>query len=74
MPGEKLCPNCSSILRAEGVLDASLADSMQGWAGLRNVLTHLYLEVDHARIHEILRSELGQLERYAAALSRAVGA
>ena len=34
------------ILRAEGVIDAALAEQMQAWAGLRNVLTHLYLEVD----------------------------
>lgn len=60
------------ILRAEGVIDAALAEQMQAWAGLRNVLTHLYLEVDHARLHEILRGELGQLERYAAALTRSL--
>ena len=36
-----------AILRAEGVLDGELAEQMQGWAGLRNVLTHLYLEVEH---------------------------
>jgi uncharacterized protein YutE (UPF0331/DUF86 family) len=59
------------VLRAERVLDARLAERMQGWAGLRNVLTHLYLEVDHARLHEVLRGELDDLERYAAALSRA---
>ncbi len=59
------------ILRAERVLDARLAERMQGWAGLRNVLTHLYLEVDHTRLHEILVGELDDLESYAAALSRA---
>jgi len=58
------------ILRAERVLDAELAGQMQGWAGLRNILTHLYLDVDHVRLYEILTSELGQLESYAAALSR----
>ena len=58
------------VLRAEGVLDVGLAEQMQDWAGLRNVLTHLYLEVDHERLYEILRGELGQLERYAAALSQ----
>jgi uncharacterized protein YutE (UPF0331/DUF86 family) len=60
------------VLCAEGVLDTSLAEQLQGWAGLRNVLTHLYLEVDHARLYEILRGELDQLERYAKALARAL--
>ena len=69
MPGEAF-----EFLRAEGVLDASLADAMQGWAGLRNLLTHLYLEVDHARIHEILCGEHDELERYATSLARAVAA
>jgi uncharacterized protein YutE (UPF0331/DUF86 family) len=59
------------ILRSEGVLDAELAEQMQGWAGLRNVLAHLYLEVDHARLYAILRDDLDQLERYARALARA---
>lgn len=62
------------VLRAEGVLDAALTEQMQGWAGLRNVLTHLYLDVDHGRLYEILRGDLDQLERYAAALSRELGA
>jgi uncharacterized protein YutE (UPF0331/DUF86 family) len=60
------------ILSAEGVLEGELAGQMQRWAGLRNVLTHLYLQVDHRRLHEILTGELDQLERYAAALSGAL--
>jgi uncharacterized protein YutE (UPF0331/DUF86 family) len=35
------------------------------------VLTHLYLEVDHERLYEILRGELDDLASHAAALSRA---
>jgi len=45
---------------------------MRGWAGLRNVLTHLYLEVDHARLHEVLLHELGELEEFARAVARAL--
>ncbi len=60
------------ILHAEGVLSGELAEQMQGWAGLRNILTHLYLEVDHVRLHEILARELDPLEDYALAVSRAV--
>jgi uncharacterized protein YutE (UPF0331/DUF86 family) len=43
---------------------------MEGWAGLRNVLVHLYLDVDHELLYEMLAKELDQLERYAACLSR----
>lgn len=47
-----------------------LARSMEGWAGLRNLLVHLYLEVDPARLYEILRQDLDELERYARELAR----
>lgn len=56
------------ILRAEGVLSAELAGQMEGWAGLRNLLVHLYLEVDHGKLYSILTEDLGELEAYAAAL------
>jgi uncharacterized protein YutE (UPF0331/DUF86 family) len=59
------------ILATQGVLDEHLAERMAGWAGLRNILVHLYLDVDHGRLHEILRTELDDLSAYAAAIARA---
>jgi uncharacterized protein YutE (UPF0331/DUF86 family) len=60
------------ILREEGVLDPELATHMEGWAGLRNVLAHLYLEIDYDQLYRTLTEELGQLEDFAAALTRAL--
>ena len=60
------------ILREEAVLSEDLARKMEGWAGLRNVLVHLYLDVDQERLHEVLGSELSQLEEFAAAISGAL--
>ena len=62
------------VLAAEGVITAERARQMEGWAGLRNVLVHLYLEVDHERLYEILSRDLDQLELYSADLSRALEA
>jgi uncharacterized protein YutE (UPF0331/DUF86 family) len=59
------------ILAERGVLDGPLAERMAGWAGLRNILVHLYLDIDHGRLHEILRTELDDLASYAAALAQA---
>lgn len=59
------------ILEENGVLSTELARQMEGWAGLRNVLVHLYLDVDRRRLHEILTQDLDQLELYANAVSRA---
>ena len=59
------------ILEENGVLSSELARQMEGWAGLRNVLVHLYLDVDRRRLYEILTEDLDQLEFYAEAVSRA---
>ncbi len=53
------------ILREEDVLGEERARQMAAWAALRNVLVHLYLDVDHNRVFEILVQDLDQLEFYA---------
>jgi uncharacterized protein YutE (UPF0331/DUF86 family) len=60
------------ILCDEGALSPDLAAQMKQWAGLRNVLVHLYLEVDYERLYEILQRDLDQLEDFAAGMRRAV--
>jgi uncharacterized protein YutE (UPF0331/DUF86 family) len=57
-------------LAQEGVIDPDLAEQMAGWAGLRNILVHLYLDIDHDRLHAALGSELEQLARFAVAMQR----
>lgn len=57
------------ILGEESILPRELARQMEGWAGLRNVLVHLYLDVDHEQLFAILTQDLGQLDAYAVALS-----
>ena len=59
------------ILEREGVLTPALCVRMQGWAGLRNVLAHLYMEVDHRRLFDVLVRDLDSLEDFAAAIARA---
>ena len=59
-----------STLSSEGVLSTELAARMQSWAGLRNLLVHLYLEVDHDKLYRILTEDLGELEQYATVLAR----
>ena len=53
------------------MLTPDLSRRMQGWARLRNVVTHP-LEIDHQRVYAVLTGELDALETYAAALSRAL--
>jgi uncharacterized protein YutE (UPF0331/DUF86 family) len=46
---------------------------MVGWARLRNVLVHLYLDLDQERLHEVLSEELDTLEDYARRVAEAAG-
>lgn len=59
-------------LAREGVLTDELAEQMTGWAGLRNVLVHLYLALDDKQIYKTLTTELSQLEKFAEAIAKAV--
>ncbi len=59
------------ILARHGVLTPELATQMEGWAGLRNVLVHLYLDINHEILFNILSGELDQIENYAAAIAHA---
>lgn len=61
-----------TVLREEGVLSAEQEDQMAGWASLRNVLVHLYLEVDQEILYEIIQGELDQLVDYASAMQDVV--
>ena len=63
-----------SILADHGVVDAPLARRLGGWAGLRNVLVHLYLDIDHGLVHEALTNDLGDLVEFAAHLRDWLGA
>lgn len=63
-----------AVLRREGVLTGELAANMERWAALRNILVHLYLDVDHRILHQILTRDLDQLAAYAASMQQAVAA
>jgi uncharacterized protein YutE (UPF0331/DUF86 family) len=57
-------------LATHGVLDRDLGDRMAGWAGLRNVIVHIYRVLDLERIHRAYASEASDLRDFAAALRR----
>lgn len=61
------------VLRENGAISQELGKQMEGWAGLRNVLVHLYLEIDHDLLLTILEEELDQPREFASALTRVLG-
>lgn len=58
-----------ATLAERGVLPGALAERMEGWAGLRNILVHLYLDVDHERVYDVVQDELGDLEGFGRAMT-----
>jgi uncharacterized protein YutE (UPF0331/DUF86 family) len=52
-------------LAERGVLPRDFAESIRGMAGFRNLLVHGYARVDLARVHEFLRTRLGDFEAFA---------
>lgn len=46
------------VLLQEGVLDAPLCGELVPMAGLRNVLVHMYLDVNAAIVHAVVQTKL----------------
>ena len=55
-------------LRDAGVIDADLSDRLEAMARFRNLLVHLYAEVDNRRVHDFLNGDVKDLDSFAAAL------
>ena len=57
--------DCFRRLVDNGVIPEDLGRQMERWAALRNVLVHMYLEVDQETLFDILTGDISQLERFA---------
>ncbi|MFQ5791803.1 MAG: DUF86 domain-containing protein [Acidobacteriota bacterium] len=54
------------ILGDNGVIDPGLAHKLRGLSGLRNILAHAYLDIDRARMREVVVEGFNQFEEYVA--------
>jgi uncharacterized protein YutE (UPF0331/DUF86 family) len=54
------------ILARHGIVDEELGPRLQGWAGMRNVLVHAYLDIDHELTWQAITEELDDLRQLAA--------
>ena len=57
--------DCFRRMAAGGLLDRGLAARLGAMARLRNLLVHVYAQVDDARLLRALREDLGDVEAYA---------
>ena len=56
------------VLSEARILPDGLTTTMRALAGLRNLLVHVYWDVDDAVIHDSLRSEPGDFEAFVASI------
>jgi len=59
---------CFRLLGEDGMLDAELVESLQRMARFRNMLVHVYWEIDYERIYVILQENLDDLRRFVQAI------
>jgi len=62
-------PACFEALADLEISDAQLGARLAAMARLRNILVHGYARVDDARVHDILRNDLTDLEAYLLAVA-----
>lgn len=61
------------VLREHGVVPRSLTERLGSMARFRNLLVHVYAEVDDARVHRFLAEDLGDFDDYATAVLELLG-
>jgi uncharacterized protein YutE (UPF0331/DUF86 family) len=62
--------NAIEILGDEGMIDRDLSERLKRWMGFRNILVHLYLQIDHGRVYDAIQEDLGDLGAFAARMAR----
>ncbi len=62
-----------AVLGESGHLDGTLSEAMQDAARFRNLLVHGYADVDDERVVGILKTRLGDLERFRRSLAAVLG-
>jgi len=58
------------VLQQEGLLEADLAGRLKRWMGLRNLLVHLYLEIDHGLTYDAILEDLDDLHAFTSLVAR----
>ncbi len=62
--------NAVEVLGEEGLIDDDLSERLQRWMGFRNILVHLYLEIDHGRVYDAIQEDLKDFETFAASMTQ----
>ena len=64
--------DCFNVLATSGIIEEELADRLARMARFRNLLVHVYEEVDHGRVWEFLQTDLEDLDAYLVQVGHAI--
>ena len=53
------------LLRENAIVPPALGDKLVGMAGMRNVLVHLYWDIDYHKLYKAITAELSSFDEYA---------
>jgi len=56
--------DCFAVLEELGVISSTLTGRLKRMARFRNLIVHLYYQVDDAKVYEIIQRNLGDVEEY----------
>jgi uncharacterized protein YutE (UPF0331/DUF86 family) len=60
--------DCFAVLGEAGFVAPDLAERLQRMAKFRNLLVHVYWNVDHRQVHKTMQEDLGDLRAFVAAI------
>jgi len=67
-PGAGGYAECFAILGEAGIVPMELSQNLQRMARSRNMLVHMYWEIDYERVYEILKGHLDDLREFVRAI------
>jgi uncharacterized protein YutE (UPF0331/DUF86 family) len=62
--------DCFQLVSEAGIISADLSANLQKMARFRNLLVHVYWEIDEVALYTIITSHLEDLRKYCAAIVR----
>jgi uncharacterized protein YutE (UPF0331/DUF86 family) len=66
--------DCFTILQELGVVSPDLAARLQKMARFRNLVVHLYWQVDDAKVYDTIHANLGDFEEFQEAIATFIAA
>lgn len=66
--------DCFAVLQELGVVSSGLAARLQKMARFRNLVVHLYWQVDDTKVYDIIQSDLDDLKEFQEAVAAFIAA